>query len=74
MSRLDLLRHPLASWLTAKRAVTASVASMSAVMLIAATPGSPYHPVLPESQANGPLELLSKAGTDDDESWLHREV
>ena len=61
MSRLDLLRHPLASWLTAKRAVTASVASMSAVMLIAATPGSPYHPVLPESQANGPLELLSKA-------------
>ena len=61
MSRLDLLRYPLASWLTAKRAVTASVASMTAVMLIAATPGSPYHPVLPESQANGPLELLSKA-------------
>ena len=61
MSRLDLLRYPLASWLTAKRAVTASVASMTAVMLLAATPGSPYHPVLPESQANGPLELLSKA-------------
>ena len=60
MSRLELLQRPLSSWLTGKRAVTASVASMSAVVLVAATPGSPYHPVLPESQAGGPLELLSK--------------
>jgi len=57
--RTALLR-PLEGWLTARRAITASVASTTAVVLIAATPGSPYHPVLPESQANGPLELLGK--------------
>ena len=60
MVRLDILHRPVASWLTAKRAVTASIASTGSVVLIAATPGSPYHPVLPESQGNGPLALLTK--------------
>ena len=46
--------------MTARRAITASVTSMGVVILIAATPGSPYHPVLPEDQGNGPLELLTK--------------
>ncbi len=60
MVRLDFLHRPVASWLTAKRAVTASIASTGSVVLIAATPGSPYHPVLPESQGDGPLALLTK--------------
>lgn len=53
------LARPLEDWITARRAITASIASVTAVVLIAATPGSPYHPVLPESQANGPLGLLA---------------
>ena len=60
MSHRAALLRPLEGWLTARRAITASVLSMSAVILVAATPGSPYHPVLPESQGNGPLELLAK--------------
>jgi alpha-1,6-mannosyltransferase len=60
MSHRVALLRPLEGWLTARRAITASVLSMSAVILVAATPGSPYHPVLPESQGNGPLELLAK--------------
>ncbi|HEY5859293.1 MAG TPA: hypothetical protein VIX62_03310, partial [Actinomycetota bacterium] len=60
MSHRAALLRPLEGWLSARRAITASVLSMCAVILIAATPGSPYHPVLPESQGNGPLELLAK--------------
>ena len=43
-----------------RRAIAASIATFSAVALIAATPGSPYHPVLPETQGNGPVGLLSQ--------------
>ncbi len=60
MSHRVALLQPLGSWLTARRAITASIVSMGIVILIAATPGSPYHPVLPESQGNGPLELLAR--------------
>jgi alpha-1,6-mannosyltransferase len=59
MSHRTALLRPLETWLTARRAITASIVSTSVVVLIAATPGSPYHPVLPESQTNGPLGLLS---------------
>jgi alpha-1,6-mannosyltransferase len=60
MLRLQALHRALDRWLTPRRALTASIASTSAIVLIAATPGSPYHPVLPESQSSGPLGLLPK--------------
>ncbi|MDH5223917.1 MAG: hypothetical protein OEW46_04005, partial [Actinomycetota bacterium] len=48
------------SWLTGRRAIGASIATFSAVALIAATPRSPFHPVLPESQGNGPIGVLAE--------------
>src|SRR5512134_2013278 len=59
MSRVQALQRSVDGWLTGRRAITASVATFSAVALIAATPGSPYHPVLPESQGNGPIGILA---------------
>jgi alpha-1,6-mannosyltransferase len=59
-SRLEALRRSVDGWLTGRRAVTASIATFSAVAIIAATPNSPYHPVLPEAQGSGPIGLLSR--------------
>jgi alpha-1,6-mannosyltransferase len=58
-ARLQSLQRSVDGWLTGRRAITASIASFSAVALIAATRGSPFHPVLPESQGNGPFGLFS---------------
>jgi alpha-1,6-mannosyltransferase len=60
MPRLQALQRALEGWISPRRVITASIASTSAVVLIAATPGSPYHPVLPEDQSNGPLGLLTQ--------------
>ena len=60
MSRAQALQRTVEGWLTGRRAVTASIATFSAVALVAATPDSPFHPVLPESQGNGPFGLLSR--------------
>ena len=60
MSRVQALQRSLDGWLTGRRAITASIATFSAVALIAATRGSPYHPVLPETQGNGPFGLLAR--------------
>ena len=60
MPRTHALQRTLDSWLTARRALTASIGSFIAVALIAATRGSPYHPVLPETQGNGPIGLLAQ--------------
>jgi alpha-1,6-mannosyltransferase len=60
MSRVHALQRSVDGWLTGRRAITASIGSFSAVALIAATPGSPYHPVLPETQGNGPFGLLAQ--------------
>ena len=59
MSRVQGLQRSVDGWLTGRRAESASIATFSAVALIAATPGSPYHPVLPETQGNGPIGLLA---------------
>jgi alpha-1,6-mannosyltransferase len=59
MSRVQALQRSVDGWLTGRRAIAASVATFSAVALLAATPGSPYHPVLPESQGNGPIGILA---------------
>jgi hypothetical protein len=60
MSRVQGLQRSVDGWLTGRRAVTASIATFTFVALIAATPGSPYHPVLPETQGNGPIGFLSQ--------------
>jgi hypothetical protein len=57
---MDPVRRTVDPWLTARRAVTASVASVAVVTLIAATPGSPYHPVLPADDGHGPIGLLAR--------------
>ena len=49
------LRHKVDAWLTPRRAVVASATSFAVVALIAATPSSPYHPVLPDDYSDGPL-------------------
>lgn len=59
MSRVQGLQRSVDGWLTGRRAVAASIATFSAVALIAATPGSPFHPVLPESQGNGPIGVIA---------------
>ena len=59
MSRVQGLQRSVDGWLTGRRAVGASIATFGAVALIAATPGSPFHPVLPESQGNGPIGVLA---------------
>jgi Glycosyltransferase family 87 len=60
MSRVHALQRSVDGWLTGRRAVTASIATFTAVALIAATPGSPFHPVLPESQGNGPIGAIAR--------------
>jgi hypothetical protein len=62
---LDAVHRTVDDWLTPRRAVTASVASFVVVALVAATPSSPYHPVLPDD-TGGPLGLLAKL------LWLNR--
>ena len=57
---IDAVHRTVDAWLTPRRAVTASVASFTLVALIAATPGSPYHPVLPDDTGGGPLGLLTR--------------
>ena len=57
---IDAVHRTVDAWLTPRRAVTASVASFTLVALIAATPGSPYHPVLPDDSGGGPLGLLTR--------------
>ena len=59
MSRAQALQHTVDGWLTGRRAVTASIATFGAVALVAATPRSPFHPVLPESQGNGPFGVFA---------------
>lgn len=63
---LDAVHRSVDTWLTPRRALTASVASFAVVALIAATPGSPYHPVLPDDSGSGPLGLLARL------LWLNR--
>jgi Glycosyltransferase family 87 len=60
MSRVHALQRSVDGWLTPRRAIAASIGTFSAVALIAATPESPYHPVLPETQGNGPIGLLAQ--------------
>jgi len=62
---LDAVHRTVDAWLTPRRAITASVASFALVSLIAATPGSPYHPVLPDD-SGGPLGWFAKL------LWLDR--
>ncbi|MGZ8631469.1 MAG: glycosyltransferase 87 family protein [Actinomycetota bacterium] len=59
-TRVQALQRTVDGWLNGRRAITASIASTAAVALIAATSGSPFHPVLPESQGNGPIGVLSQ--------------
>ncbi|CAN5690114.1 polyprenol phosphomannose-dependent alpha 1,6 mannosyltransferase MptB [soil metagenome] len=59
MSRVQALQRTVDGWLTGRRAVIASITTFSAVALVAATPRSPFHPVLPESQGNGPIGMLA---------------
>ena len=63
---LDAVHRTVDTWLTPRRAIAASVASMTVIALIAATPGSPYQPVLPEETGAGPLGVLARL------LWLHR--
>jgi hypothetical protein len=63
---LDAVHRAVDTWLTPRRAITASVASVGVIALIAATPGSPYHPVLPEESGAGPIGLLARL------LWLNR--
>src|SRR5687767_14512584 len=59
MSRVQALQRTVDGWLTGGRAVRASIATFTAVALISATPSSPFHPVLPESQGNGPFGVIA---------------
>ena len=62
---IDAVHRTVDAWITPRRAITASVASFTLVFLIAATPGSPYHPVLPDD-TGGPLGILARL------LWLNR--
>ncbi len=59
MSLLAPVTRVVDPWLTPRRAITASVASTAAVAMIAAAPGSPFHPVLPQSAGRGPIGALA---------------
>lgn len=59
MPTLVAARRAVDGWLTPRRAVSSSIASFTLVALIAATPASPFHPVLPE-EGGGPVELLAR--------------
>jgi alpha-1,6-mannosyltransferase len=63
---LGAVHRTVDAWLTPRRALTASVVSVVVVALIAATPGSPYHPVLPDDTGAGPLGLIARL------LWLNR--
>ncbi len=60
MPSLEPLRRFLGNWLSPRRAMTASIVTFSAVALVAAVPGSPYHPVLPVRSTGGPIGLLAR--------------
>ena len=60
MSRVQALQRSVDGWLTGRRAIISSIATFSIVAIVAATPRSPYHPVLPETQGNGPVGFLSR--------------
>jgi alpha-1,6-mannosyltransferase len=60
MSRVQTLHDTMEDRITGRRAITASIVTFSAVAIVAATSGSPFHPVLPETQGNGPIGLLSQ--------------
>ena len=60
MPLLDAVRRTADSWLTARRAITASAVSTAAVAIVAASPASPYHPVLPEDLPAGPFGLVAR--------------
>jgi alpha-1,6-mannosyltransferase len=48
------------AWLTPRRAVAASALSIVAVALVAATPNSPFHPVLPvQAETGGPIRMVA---------------
>lgn len=57
----EAMRRVVDGWLTPRRAIGASIASMTAVALVAATQASPYHPVLPDDHPGGPFGLLARA-------------
>lgn len=60
MSRVQALQRSVDGWITGRRTIISSIATFSAVAIVAATPRSPYHPVLPETQGNGPVGFLSR--------------
>ena len=60
MSTVDSVRSTVDTWLTPRRAVTASIASVALVALVAATPNSPFHPMLPvQAEPGGPVRVLA---------------
>jgi hypothetical protein len=62
MPTVGSVRRTVDTWLTSRRAVTASVASFALVALVAATPNSPFHPLLPNTaEPSGIIRLLAGA-------------
>ena len=60
MPTVESVRSTVDSWLSPRRAVTASVASVALVALVGATPNSPFHPLLPNrAEPGGVLRLLA---------------
>src|SRR6266496_3192352 len=60
MSTDGSARRTVDTWLTARRAVMASVISVVLVTLVAATPNSPFLPAQPiQAGPSGPLRLLA---------------
>jgi hypothetical protein len=60
MATLEAVRSTVDTRLTPRRAITGSVVSFAVVALIAATPSSPYHPILPDDYSDGPLGLVAR--------------
>ncbi|MDP9331091.1 MAG: glycosyltransferase 87 family protein [Actinomycetota bacterium] len=60
MPTVGSLPSAVDAWLTPRRAVTASVLSIVAVALVAATPNSPFHPALPvQAETGGPMRMVA---------------
>jgi alpha-1,6-mannosyltransferase len=51
--------RPLPPTRAARRALWASAASILAMAVVAATPGSPFQPVMPDVEPNGPFRAVS---------------
>jgi Glycosyltransferase family 87 len=60
MPTVESVRRTVDTWLSPRRAVTASIASFALVALVAATPNSPFHPLLPNTaEPSGIMRLLA---------------